>query len=213
MKHRFTQLILLALAVITIQSCASSVALDARWTNPENEPVKPQKILVIVVGESMRGRQVAEDAFEASLQEHGFNSIGALDALPVASGTIDSAVLVRVIDDMDVDAVITARAVNVNTSQHWVPGHTTYPSYYGSYGGYYGQYGGYGGYYGGSQSQGYMDETTTALLETNLFDTREGDLVWVGQSSVIVAGNTEKLIQKYAAVVVNGMVADGVLQK
>ena len=202
------------MAVIVIQSCASSVALDARWTNPDNEPVKqPKKILVIVVGESMRARQVAEDAFEASLQEHGFNTIGALDALPIASGTIDSAVLVRVINDMDVDAVVTARAVDVSTQQHWVPGHTSYPMYYGSYGGYYGRYGGYGGYYGGYQSQGYMDETTTALLETNLFDTREGSLVWVGQSSVIVSGNTEKLIQKYATVVVNGMVEDGVLQK
>jgi len=213
MKHTFTQLILLALAVIVIQSCSSSVALDARWTNPENDPVQPNKILVIVVGESMRSRQVAEDAFEASLQTHGFTTIGALDALPIASGAIDSAVLVRVIDDMGVDAVVTARAVNVDTKQHWVPGHTTYPMYYGSYGGYYGRYGGYGGYYGGSQSQGYMDETTTALLETNLFDTRNGDLVWVGQSSVIVAGNTEKLILKYATVVVNGMVEDGVLQK
>ncbi len=214
MKHIFPQVILLLLAVITIQSCASSVALDARWTNPEGQPIQPKKILVLVVGETMRGRQVAEDAFEASLQTHGFNTVGALDVLPIASGSIDSAVLIRVIRDMDVDAVVTARAVDVSTEQHWVPGTTSYPMHYGSYGGYYGRYGGYGGYYGMSTtSQGYMDETTTALLETNLFDTNTGDLVWVGQSSVIVAGNTEKLIQKYATVVVNGMIEDGVLQK
>jgi hypothetical protein len=213
MQRTFTKFMMLALAVIVLQSCASSVALDARWTNPDHTPLKPKKILVIVVGEKMRARQVAENAFEASLQEHGFNTIGALDALPIASGAIDSAVLVRVIMDMGIDAVITARAVDVNTKQYWVPGTTSYPMYYGHYGGYYGRYGGYGGYYGAGGSPGYMDETTTALLETNLFDTEEGHVAWVGQSSVIVAGNTEKLILKYATVVVNGMVADGVLTK
>jgi hypothetical protein len=214
MKHTFTQIILFAVAALMIQSCASSVALDARWTNPDHEDLKAEKILVIVVGQNMRARQVAEDAFEASLQSHGFNTVGALDALPISSGTVDSAVLVQIIKDMNIDAVVTARAVDVSTKQYWVPGTTAYPMYYGHYGGYYGRYGGYGGYYGaGMGSQGYMDETTTALLETNLFHTAEGHLAWVGQSSVIVAGNTEKLIQKYATVVVNGMIADGVLTK
>lgn len=214
MKRTFTQLILLGLTVVMIQSCASSVALDARWTNPDHDPMKPDKVLVIVVGQSMRNRQVAEDAFQASLEANGFNTIGALEALPISSGTIDSTVLVRIIRDMNIDAVLTARAVDVSTKQYWVPGTTTYPMYYGHYGGYYGRYGGYGGYYGaGASTQGYMDETTTALLETNIFDATAGHLAWVGQSSIIIAGNTEKLIQKYATVVVNGIIADGVLIK
>jgi hypothetical protein len=215
MKRLFTQFLMLAAVAVVMQSCSSSVALDARWSNPDLDGVQAKKILVMVVGQNMRARQVAEDAFEASLAAQGFNSVGALDVLPISSGAIDSATLVRVITDMDIDVVITARAVDVNTKQHWVPGTTSYPMHYGSYGGYYGRYGGYGGYggYYGTTSQGYMDETTTALLETNLFDVNAGELAWVGQSSVIVAGNTEKLIEKYATVVVNGMVADGVLKK
>ena len=210
MKYTFIPAILLMSAVIVMQSCASSVSLDARWSNPDLDVIQPKKILVIVVGQNMRSRQIAEDAFEASLQLHGFNTVGALDVLPVASGTLDSAALIRIVRDIGVDAVVTARAVDISTEQYWVPG-TTYPVYYGSYGGYYGRYGGYGGYYGGYGSQGYMSSTTTALLETNLFNTKNGQLAWIGQSSVVISGKIEKLIEKYATVVVNGMISDGVL--
>jgi len=212
MKNIFTQIILLAVAVIAMQSCASPIALDARWSNPDLDAIQTEKVLVIVVGQNMKNRQIAEDAFEASLKLNGFNAVGALDVLPVSTGTLDSAALLRIVRDMNVDAVITARAVDVSTDQYWVPG-TTYPMYYGSYGGYYGRYGGYGGYYGGAGSQGYMSETTTALLETNVFDTKAGQLAWIGQSSVVVAGKLEKQLEKYATVVVNGMVADGILKK
>ena len=192
-----------------IQSCTSSIALDARWKSPDQPTINPNKILVLVVGENMRSRQVAEDAFEVALRAQGFDAVGAFDILPT-SQNVDSATFRQIVIDQGCDAVLTARAVNVTTEQHWVPGTYSPPPYYGSYYGYYGRY----GYYGMS-SPGYMDETTTALLESNLFDATsgKGHLAWVGQSSVIVAGNTEKLVAKYAAVVVKGMIDDGVLGK
>ena len=201
--------IVLCAGMLFVQSCAPSISLDARWKNPDTPSgINPQKTLVIVVGKSMQTRKQAEDAFEVALSEKGFTAVGAFETLPVSAEQLDSNQLRQLIKDLGCDAVISARAVDVSTSQHWVPGTTYPPPYYRSYYG----YGGYYGYYGAS-SPGYMDETTTALLETNLFETQSGNLVWVGQSSVIVSGSTEKLLAKYAAVVVNGMIADGALTK
>ena len=203
--------LLIALFAVSVgmmlQSCAPSITLDSHWRSPDQSTISPNKILVLVVGQNMRSRQMAEDAFEVALQAKGFNTVGAFDILPT-SESVDSATFRRIVMDQGCDAVLTARAVNVSTEQHWVPGTYSPPPYYGSYYGYYGRY----GYYGMS-SPGYMDETTTALLESNLFDatTGSGHLAWVGQSSVVVAGSLEKLVAKYAAVVVNGLVDDGVL--
>ena len=207
MKRHTLNILLILMVGLFIQSCAPSITLDARWKSPDQDAMKPEKIFVIVVGENMRSRQLAEDAFEVALRAKGFAAVGALETLPT-SENVDSATFRRIVKDKGCDAVLTARAVNVNTEQRWVPGTYSPPSYYGSYYGYYG----YHGYYGMS-SPGYMDETTTALLESNLFDARgdSGHLAWVGQSSVIVSGSTEKLVEKYAAVVVQGMIDDGVL--
>ena len=207
-KTAFTQLAGLFAILLVIQSCAPSISLDARWKNPDNSNgLSPSKTLVIVVGENMATRKLAEDAFEVALNDKGFNAIGAFETLPVGADQLDSNQIRDLISSLECDAVISARAVDVATSQHWVPGTTYYPPPY--YRSYYG-YGGYYGYYG-SSTGGYMDETTTALLETNLYEVSSGNLVWVGQSSVIVSGSTEKLVSKYAAVVVNGMVEDGAL--
>ena len=209
MKRSIGYALTLVCGLFIIQSCAPSITLDSRWKSPDQATISPNKILVLVVGQDMRNRQLAEDAFEAALIAEGFNAVGAFEILPT-SQNVDSATFRRIVIDQGCDAVLTARAVNVSTEQHWVPGTYSPPPYYGSYYGYYGRY----GYYGMS-SPGYMDETTTALLESNLFDgtTGSGHLAWVGQSSVIVAGSTEKLVSKYAAVVVRGMIDDGVLGK
>lgn len=201
--------IVLCAGMLFVQSCAPSISLDARWKNPDTPSgINPAKTLVIVVGKSMQTRKQAEDAFELALSEQGYPAVGAFETLPVSADQLDSTQLRQLIKDLGCDAVISARAVDVSTSQHWVPGTTYPPPYYRSYYG----YGGYYGYYGAS-SPGYMDETTTALLETNLYDTKSGTLVWLGQSSIIVSGSQEKLVAKYAAVVVNGMIADGALTK
>ena len=199
----------LFLATLFVQGCAPSITLDSRWTNPEATDISSDNILVIILGENMQTRQIAEDAFEVALRDKGFNVTGAFELLPTASG-VDSATFKKIIEDKGYDLVMTARAVNVNKEQHWVPGTYAMPSYYGGYYGYYGRY----GYYGAGYSPGYMDETTTALIETNVFNARKakGELVWVGQSSVIVSGSISKMASKYAAVVVNGLIQDGILK-
>ena len=155
----------------------------------------------------MQNRQRAEDAFEAALTQQGFNSVGAFDVMPLGGMTTDTAAIRRSIRALDADAVITARAVDITQEQHWVPGVTTYPPTY------YGRPWGYYGYYAPYSTGGYMDETTTALLETNLYNVSDGALLWVGQSSVVVAGNLDKLTLKYATVVVQAMIDDGALAK
>jgi len=199
----------LLLASVLVQGCAPSITLDSRWINPEASDISSNNILVVILGENMQTRHIAEDAFEVALRDKGYSVTGAFELLPTAAN-VDSAAFKRIIEDKGYDMVLTARAVHVDKDQHWVPGTYSMPSYYGGYYGYYGRY----GYYGAGYSPGYMDETTTALIETNVFnaDKSHGELVWVGQSSIVVSGSIEKMAAKYAAVVVNGLIEDGILQ-
>jgi hypothetical protein len=208
LKNNFTIAVTIAFAILILQACAPSITLDATWKNPEATSYSSDNILVVILGENMQSRMIAEDAFVTALKAKGYSTTGAFEILPTAA-EVDSSTFRRIIKDKGFDLVLTARAVNVQTEQHWVPGTYNAPPYYGGYYGYYGRY----GYYGASYSPGYMDETTTALLETNVYNanTTGGQLVWVGQSSVIVSGTIQKLAAKYAAVVVNGLIKDGVL--
>ena len=207
MKNRTSiSYLVIAVMALLMQSCSSSIDIGARWLNPDAQTISPGKVVTLAMGKDMRNNRIVEDAFSLAFEQQGFQSVAASDIMPPNFGDLDSTQVDKAIRDANADALATIRLVDINTEQHWVPGTTYYPPYYGSYYGYYGYYG-----YGGYSSPGYMDETTKALLETNLFDAHTGQLVWVGQSEIIVAGSTEKLAAKYAGVVVRGMVTDGAI--
>ena len=182
--------------------------IDASWKNPDTPGVQASKVMTLAIGQDLRNRRVVEDAFSLAFEQNSMSSVSASDVMPPNFADMDSAQIKAQVENAGADALATVRAVDVTTEQHWVPGSTYYPPYYGSYYGYHGYYG-----YGGYSSPGYMSETTKALLETNLWDARTGNLVWVGQSEFVVSGKVETLATKYATIVVKEMIAQGALVK
>ena len=103
-KSNLYQLFGLLAILLVIQSCAPSISLDARWKNPDNQGgLNPSKTLVVVVGENMATRKLAEDAFETALTARGFNAVGAFETLPVGADQLDS---IQIRDLLCLDAAL-----------------------------------------------------------------------------------------------------------
>jgi hypothetical protein len=92
--------------------------------------------------------------------------------------------------------------------------------YYGGYGGMYGGYGAYGGFGGwyGMYSPvyydpGYYQESTSYLVETNIFSLEKDKLVWTGTTKSTTGSDVGLLVDSIIAAVMDQMKKEGFMAK
>ena len=94
-----------------------------------------------------------------------------------------------------------------------MPGNTTMYAPYPAYG----YYGSFGGYYGYSSTYmydpGYYVNDKTYYIESNLYDLATGEIVWSVQSEAYDASDLNSLSKEYAALLINKLKQEGVLNK
>lgn len=96
-----------------------------------------------------------------------------------------------------VEAIIVMRPVYDEQETRYVPG--AYPTYYNSF------YGYYGWAYPVVYSPGYYRQDRLVGIETNIYDTKDGKLVWSGLSETTNPKDTRKTIADTAKAVRSAM--------
>ncbi len=199
--HKPFGLLLLVAALIT--SCATT-QVNAIWKDPSYQS-RPARIMVIGVAKNPLNRRLFEDEFALQLKARGTEAIASYTVIPDRQQD-DQAAIAAKVKELGADTVLITRLVGKKTVQVYVPGTAYYPPpYYGTWPDYYG----YGYRY--IYSPGYIAESEYAVIETNLYETKNDKLVWATSSETVISDSDKSLIKSYIGIMVNTMVEQGLL--
>ena len=196
---------LLILAAMLVTACATT-QLNSVWKDPSYQ-TRPARVMVIGVAKKPLKRRLFEDEFVVQLKAHGTEAIASYTVLPDKKQD-DQVVIAAKVKELGADTVLITRQVSKKTVKTYVPGTVYYPPpYYGTWPDYYG----YGYRY--MYSPGYIAEDEFAVIETNLYETRNDKLVWAASSETVMSDSNQSLIKTYVGVMVNAMAGHGLLGK
>ncbi|HEY4698178.1 MAG: hypothetical protein A3J49_20185 [Gallionellales bacterium RIFCSPHIGHO2_02_FULL_57_16] len=196
---------LLILAAMLVTACATT-QLNSVWKDPSYQ-TRPARVMVIGVAKKPLKRRLFEDEFVVQLKAHGTEAIASYTVLPDKKQD-DQVVIAAKVKELGADTVLITRQVSKKTVKTYVPGTVYYPPpYYGTWPDYYG----YGYRY--MYSPGYIAEDEYAVIETNLYETRNDKLVWAASSETVMSDSNQSLIKTYVGVMVNAMAGHGLLGK
>ena len=180
MKHTF----LAAFCAVLFIACGSSTRIVTSWRDPSVviEEGSLNKVLFIALIKDEATRRAAEDELSRLSKANGIASYRYLG--PDIEGINAPGMNDKMIAD-GIDGVVIMRLLDRSKEQTYVPG-SAYPAYYASPYGYYG--------YAAPMfyDPGYVRTDITYTVETNVYSTRMGKLVWTGTTSTV---NPTDLIQ------------------
>ena len=188
------KIICVAAAVYLIFAASCSLTnLNAVWKDPQYQGGKLNNILVVGGSTNQVVRRIFEDEFTAKLKTRGTNAIPSYTIFPDEK-TLDKDAIESKSRDLGIDSMLIARVVDTKTKREITP--APYNSYYGdTY--FYNWPNRYSRFYSGSISARYYDdrryysEYEVVNLETNIFDTQTGKLIWSALSDTVVGGSSE----------------------
>ena len=196
---------ILLLGAVLVTACATT-QVNAIWKDPSYQST-PAKIMVIGVARNPLNRRLFEDEFVQRLKARGTEAIASYTVLPDRQQD-DQAAIAAKVKELKADTVLVTRLVSKKTVQVYVPGTVYYPPpYYGTWPDYYG----YGYRY--IYSPSYIAESEYAVIETNLYETRNDKLVWAASSETLISDSNKNLIKSYIGIMVNTMAEQGLLGK
>lgn len=215
-NRRFRGLLVLPVLALLIAACGTSVHMTGTWKDPGAEAGGYHNILVAGLSSNQTARGTVESKLAAQLQQHGIVAGKSIDLFPpnfdpkkeesvkTASAKIEAA---------GYHAVLTVTLVNKESETRYVPGsvmYAPYPAY-----GWYGRFWGYYGYmYNSVYSPGYYTTDKVYFLESNLYDlSKDGKLMWSGQSETYNPRSLESFATAYARAVTDALQKNGLLRR
>ncbi len=236
MKTKFnknTPLIgLLSIILFAFTSCAPPIELTSSWSNKQAKVKNAPLVMVMVLGKNLTNRQYAEGYIVNELMNRGYNAKAALDVFKPEAQQYDSASMVALLKQNNVDMLFTTAVVEVSEKETYVPGTTervpvgTYATpynpyysennyYYNNSNDFYGYYNtyNYATVYETRETPGYTYIDVTVILESKLFRVESPELLWFGQSKSYTTEPTTKLYETFAKIVVDDMVKNNLLVK
>jgi hypothetical protein len=204
----------LLIIVFALSSCGSNTSIVNSWRDPKITVAQEnfKKVLVVVLVKDEASRRVAENRIAAS------NPIfkTSYQYLNETIKDLTKEQKLKILQDENFDGVITMRLVSADKETTYVPG--TYTGmYYGGFDGMYtGMYGyGFGNWYGmyspNFYDPGYYQETTSYMVETNIFSLKENKLIWTGTTKSDYVTDLGQTVDAIMQTVVKEMRKDGSL--
>jgi hypothetical protein len=206
--------LILLITVLALSSCGSNTSIVNSWRDPKITVAQEnfKKVLVVVLVKDEASRRVAENRIAAS------NPIfkTSYQYLNETIKDLTKEQKLKILQDENFDGVITMRLVSTDKETTYVPG--TYTGmYYGGFDGMYtGMYGyGFGNWYGmyspNFYDPGYYQETTSYMVETNIFSLKENKLIWTGTTKSDYVTDLGQTVDAIMQTVVKEMRKDGSL--
>ncbi|MDW8850584.1 hypothetical protein SD960_10805 [Flavobacterium sp. MMLR14_040] len=200
--------------VFAFFSCGSNTSIVSSWRDPKITVAQEhfKKVLVVVLVKDEASRRTAENRIAAS------NEIfkTSYQYLNESTSQLTKEQKLKILQDENFDGVITMRLVSTEKETNYVPG--TYTGmYYGGFDGMYTNvYGyGFGNWYGmyspSFYDPGYYQETTSYMVETNIFSLKENKLIWTGTTKSEYVTDLGQTVDAIMQAVVAEMRKDGSL--
>ena len=180
---------------------------SATWTSPDYAQMQDvDEVLVVAVTETEVRRRIFEDSLVSKLQNEGISAYPS-NQFHESVDQMDEEEVEALIKERGIEAVIVTRVINIDRKDVVVPPSTTvsgYPSYGSPY--YNSWYGYYSHGYAVTHDPGYTYEELTVSLETNLYDSANGKLIWSGQSDSFNPSSTQDVIGPTTEIIVDELV-------
>ena len=189
-------------AVLLLSACSSTRLLNVWQENPP--PAQPlSHILVVGVSGQEGVRRSFEDIFSAQLIKQGIAaepmyrlySGASGNGSGMAAGAVPEDELKRIIQRTGADGVLVTRLIRTEQRLQVTPGAPMPMGFYGFY-----------DYAWSYYSPPMVDTYTVALLETNVWSARDGNLLWSGTTETVDPDNSTGSVTDFAKVVTQALV-------
>lgn len=206
--------LILFIAVLALSGCGSNTTIVNSWRDPNITVAQEhfKKVLVVALVKDEASRRTAENRIAAS------NPIfkTSYQYLNETTKQLTQEQKLKILQDENFDGVVTMRLVSKEKETNYVPGSYT-GMYYGGFDGLYaGMYGyGFGNWYGMYSpyfyDPGYYQETTSYMVETNVFSLKENKLIWTGTTKSEYVNDLGSTVDAIMEAVIKEMRKDGSL--
>lgn len=198
-QTRVSKTFLLALVALALGSCATTRPVH-EWRNEKiSGPI--DSVLVIAAIERSTQRRVYEDLFAQALEAYGTEVIPSY-SLMTSQVEISRAMVEAAVRGRAIDAVLVTRLLGVEKVETYQP--PTTRVYYRNYHGYY-------QHALTETSPGYYRRYNVLSIETVLYDTASGELIWSMQSESIEPSTPRPVIEEQIDLTVAHLSAQGLL--
>lgn len=199
--------VLIYLTIFFLMAGCSSTTLTASWQNPEFGK-SVNMVYIVGVSKNETTRRIFEDSFKRELANYGVN--GVVSYLNITAEEDNKDNIMRAALKSRADSILISRMVKQRTETVATPGRiTTYRTR--SYSPYSDSphYRYYNDYYSHRYETIYeppiFSEYDVATIESNLYATDSGELIWSAQLETVMDGNLEGIINGFIGVVINDL--------
>jgi hypothetical protein len=181
-------LVVISLAAPLAGAC-SSTQVEQTWKAPGTERLAFDKVLVIASSPSVAFRHKAEDLMAEKIR--GATVIKSYTLLPDRESLEDKAKVDQIVRENGIDGIVMMRVVSDRTEVSYQP--PSYPSSYYAFGDYYGPDYGLAPFY---YDPGDVRTYKVYGVETNVYEAKEGKLVWSGLTKTTDPDDTSDLLKQ-----------------
>jgi len=204
--------ILMFTTISLLMSC-SSTQVTSSWKAEKLPANKYKKVMVLgIIKEKDRSlREELENQIVSNLKEQGYYATSAMQEYgPKAFARFKEEEIADRLKNSGYDAVLTTVLLDKSKDQRYTPGSVSYQpvgTYYNRFGRYYTTI------YDRVYTEGYYTTSTNFFLESNLYDTKSGDLVYSVQGQAFDPSSAATLSNDYARTLIKDMKKNDVLGK
>ena len=194
---------ILMFVIVGLISGCSSTTLTGSWKSPE-PTVKISKIYIIGVSKNDTTRRIFEDSFAKSFSDSGITGVVSYKDFPNGQKADKDDVLNKAKEN-GVDTILLTKIIKKTTETVVNPG--TVSTYSSGAGGYYpsSNHRSYGSSYSRRYETVYEPPTVSqfeiAIIESYIYDTATGALIWSAQLETMVGMNSQEIIDDFTEVV------------
>ena len=181
-----------AFCLLVAASC-SLTNLNAVWKDPEYQGGKLKNVLVISETKNQVVRRIFEDEFSARFKKRGINAISSYTIFP-SDKTLNKDTIESKSRELGIKSMLVVKVLDTKTKQELTPAPSTYyyPDIY-----FYDWPNPYSPFYSGSfpgrfyNNRLYYSEYEVVNIETTIYETQTGKMIWSALSNTALGGSTE----------------------
>lgn len=182
-----------ALCLLFTASC-STTTLKTVWKDTKYQ-AKLEEVLIIGVAKEKTVRRLFEDEFVGQLKARGVDALASYTLIP-SEGMLDKATVESKIKNLGVDAVLVTRLLESKKERVGaVPARTYRRGWYDYYN---------RSYEYNRQLDNYY-EYEVVNIETNIYETQAGNLIWSGLSETFVQGTDKEEIKAFIEIILKSL--------
>jgi hypothetical protein len=201
------------LAALVLSSCGTTtpIKISGNWSEDQVKKGSIQKVLVGGISEKAETRVAFEDRLTEELRRNGTGAVATHTFLP-KDAKISKEAFEQYFKEMDVDAVLFARLVSVDSLDISSGSYSTSTSLYSnrrddSY------YGYFVNAFDLDHEPGAFKTAQVLRIETRLFSTKEGKVIWAGVSETFNVDLLRDVIYSVSRALVEELSKRGVLRQ